>query len=129
MGIVSSYGTVELVQKVVSVEEDQDNQSLFVQVDNATRGGAKTQTYALNTGETYRIYAVGDQQRIRDIDLAVYSPSGSYIIEDSDSSNIALVQFAARSTGYYTLKITPYSMTSGIRDGFYGLVVVRVAGN
>jgi hypothetical protein len=123
---VTTLPVLKRTLTVVANEEAKSSQVLFVQVDHVERGFSKTQTYTLTAGSTYRVWAIGDDDRILDIDLEVLDKDGDRVVKDDDDRNEALVQFRVSKTQHFTLKVVPYKMKEGVKDGFYSLVVVRV---
>jgi hypothetical protein len=123
----AQVSTLEVLQRtamLVGLEEGKGNQVLLVLIDHVAQGGTTTQTYTLSGGNTYRVYAVGDDNRIADIDLAVYS-NGNLVRRDDKEANVAAVSFFVGVTQKFAFKVTPYKLRPGARDGFYGLVIVR----
>jgi hypothetical protein len=74
-------------------------------------------------GETYAVKAIGDEERIQDIDLEVIEINGKRMGKDDDSSNTAIVNFKAPRNGLYKIKVSANEMSN--LDGFYGIVVAR----
>jgi len=76
----------------VAKEEAQGNQVLFVQIDVVRKGFTSSQTLTLGAGSKYRIYAIGDGNRIVDIDLSVDDADGNEVGKDNDFTNVAIVE-------------------------------------
>jgi hypothetical protein len=123
---VSTLNVLKRTTAAVALEEAAQHQVLFIQIDNVARNSVKSQTYTLTGGSRYRVYAIGDDDRITDIDLAVYDGNNNLITKDDDEANVAIVGFSLRNTTKVTFKVTPAEMKRGVQDGFYGLVVVRM---
>ena len=75
-------------------------------------GGHVTYSTTLYAGNTYAFVAVGDS-RVKDIDVEVYSASGTLLVRDDSASKEAVATFSPRYTGTYKLK---YKMYSGYGD-------------
>jgi hypothetical protein len=84
------------------------------------------QTYHLEAGSGYKVYAIGDDNRILDIDLEVLDEEGKRIGVDDDDQNVAIVRFENKKSQKVTLRAWPSKLANGINDGFFGLVVVRM---
>ena len=110
----------------VAKEEAQGNQVLLVQIDVATKGFTRSQTLTLRAGSKYRIYAIGDGNRIVDIDLSVDDADGKEVGKDNDDKNVAIVEVRVAKTQQYTLKAHPYKLKDGIKDGFFAFIIVRI---
>lgn len=124
---VSTQRVRELVNIVANkVEEDNTDQVLIIVIDYVTRDGSATQTYYLSADNRYRVVAIGDNSRIKDLDLYVLNEYGSEVGRDSDERNVATFSFRPSSSGSYKFKVKPYKMTEGVKDGFFGLVVSRI---
>ena len=116
--------------QIVDLVEQQGKQILFVQIDNVSRSSSKSQTYTVNTGREYTIVAVGDNARIKDLDLKVYEISSSgyeYLLaKDEDEKNVAVVRVTPSRTGRLKIVVSPYAMVNNtVNDGFYSIVVAR----
>ncbi|MBO0933828.1 hypothetical protein [Fibrella aquatilis] len=124
---VSTKRVRELIDLVTDkVEEGETDQVLLITIDYVRREGSSTQTYYLSAGDRYRAVAVGDNNRIKDIDLYVLTEGGTELTKDSDEKNIAACSFRANSSGPYRFKVKPYKMAEDIKDGFFGLVISRI---
>lgn len=121
--IVSTQTVLLRVAEAIKTIEDLNKQVLFVQVDNISKGVTSSQTYQLSGGEEYVIAAIGDEDRITDIDLEVYDSNGYLVGKDTKTSNVAVVIVQASSTQTYKFKIKGYAMSQN--DGFYGIIVSR----
>jgi hypothetical protein len=111
---------------VVAKEEAIGNQIIFVTIDNVEKGANKSHNITLPANAKYRIYAVGDDERILDIDLVVLDSNGREVGRDDDDQNVAIVEVRVRRTQQYTLKVIPDKLKAGVQDGFFSLVVVRI---
>ncbi len=126
-GQVSTAEILKRAIVVVAAEEAAGNQILMILVDSVSRGGMKTQTLTLGAGADYRVIAIGDDERIADLDLVVHDAIGRQIGKDDDTSNIAIVNFRAVRTQQYSMTVNPFRMRNNIvRDGFFVLIIVRV---
>ena len=110
----------------VALEEARGNQVLLVQIDVATKGFTRSQTLTLQAGSKYRIYAIGDGNRIVDIDLSVDDADGKEVGKDNDFTNVAIVEVRVAKTQQYTLKAHPFRLKDGIKDGFFAFIIVRI---
>jgi hypothetical protein len=123
---VSTQDVLKRTLAIVALEESRDNQVLFIQVDVISRDVIKSQTYTLPGGSRYRVYAIGDGGRIADLDLEVRDSDNDLVKKDDDDSNVAIVEFRVARTEKFTFKVDAAKMKPGAKDGFYGLVVVRL---
>ncbi len=123
---VSTMNVLKRTAAAVALEEQRDEQVLFIQVDHVSRNNQRKQTYPLDGNARYRIYAIGDDDRITDIDLSVLNDRNLLVKRDNDAENIAIVDFAVQQAGNYTFQVNPYRMRSGARDGFFSLILVRL---
>src|SRR5262249_35509632 len=123
---ISTLSVLKRGLACAAMEEGQSNQILLFQIDSLRRGFTKSQTYTLPGGADYRVYAIGDDDRIEDIDLEVFDAGGRLVAKDIDDSNVAIVNFRVTRTQKYEFKVNPYKMKDGAPDGFYSLVVVRI---
>ena len=121
--MVSSVEVIKRVLATVAIIEDNDDQVLFVQIDNIRRDVTDSQTYTLDSGSEYGIIVVGDDERIQDIDVKVYDQDGDLVGKDSDNENIAMVSVAPRRRQKYEITVSAYEMSSN--DGFYGIIIYR----
>ncbi|MCX6212829.1 hypothetical protein [Spirosoma sp.] len=124
---VSTRRVRERVNEITNVVENNDtDQVLFVMIDYVTRDGSATQSLHLSSDNRYRVIAIGDDNRIRDIDLYVLNEYGSEVAKDPDDKNIAACTFRPASSGIYKFKVKPYKMLEEVKDGFFGLIVSRI---
>lgn len=122
---VSTVDVLKRTLAAVGKIEQNGGQVLFIQIDNVHKDYTKSQTYELGSGATYTIAAIGDDDRIDDIDLKVLDANGLTVAEDQDAQNIAVVALAPRRSQRFSLKVNPYAMKRGANDGFYALIVAR----
>ncbi|MDO4571552.1 MAG: hypothetical protein Q4D38_14300 [Planctomycetia bacterium] len=108
---------------VVSVLEDQGGQILNMNVATVDRGGTSSYTCTLQSGSTYVICAVGDDDRVQDLDLYVFDENGGKVAQDDDTTNIAVVNVTPRWTGTFRCEVRGYSMSRS--DAFYCVIVAR----
>jgi len=123
---VSALEVMKAAAVCVALEEARGNQVLLVQIDVATKGFTRSQTLTLQAGSKYRIYAIGDGNRIVDIDLSVDDADGNEVGKDNDFTNVAIVEVRVAKTQQYTLKAHPYKLKDGIKDGFFAFIIVRI---
>ena len=123
---VSALEVMKAAAVCVAKEEAQGNQVLLVQIDVATKGFTRSQTLTLQAGSKYRIYAIGDGNRIVDIDLSVDDADGNEVGKDNDFTNVAIVEVRVAKTQQYTLKAHPFRLKDGIKDGFFAFIIVRI---
>lgn len=105
--------------------EGENNQILFMQIDNLQRNQRAVMSYSLNSGSSYTAIALGDDGRIKDIDIAVFDENQNEIASDNDASNVAVAQINPRWSGKFYFKISAYEMFSLVSDGFYALIIYR----
>lgn len=121
---VSTQNVLKRLSAVVEKLEGLGAQVLFIQVDAIKQEQLSTQTYALQGGSTYAVVAVGDEDRIQDIDLAVADEAGDLAGKDTDDSNLAVVKFKSSETQTYKFGVKGYKMNK--KDGFFAIVVARL---
>ncbi len=127
-GLFSQVSMLNVLKRAVAavvLEEDKGNQVMFLQIDNVKEGYVSSQTYSLKAYQDYTIYAIGDSDRIADIDMEVFDDNGNSVGEDDDASNVAIVNLTPKWAASFKIKVKPYQMKSGAADGFYGIIVVR----
>lgn len=113
--------------RAIQREEQMENQILFVQIDNVAKDRTSTQTYTLPADATFRVYAIGDDDRIADIDLEVLDASGTVIGKDEDDQNVAIVALRSGTAARrVSIKVNPYAMKGGVNDGFFSILIVRI---
>ena len=122
-GIVSVKPVLRQVVPVVGLLERCGSQVLAVYMDCVARDGEKTFECELPSSPAYRCVALGDEERIQDIDVRVYDPLGNWVGEDRDETNVAAVEFRAELDGKYQFQVTPYEIYHD--DGFCGLIISR----
>ncbi|MBX9626916.1 MAG: hypothetical protein K2X82_24155 [Gemmataceae bacterium] len=123
---VTTLPVLKRALTIVAKEEGDDNQVLFMMVDAVKKGQTKSQTMTLDAGATYHVYAVGDDNRIKDIDLKVDDADGKEVGRDEDDTNLAIVELRVRKTQQFKFKVEPFRMRAGVGDGFFALIIVRV---
>jgi len=123
---ISALEVMKAAAVCVAKEEAQGNQVLFVQIDVVSKGFTRSQTLTLRAGSKYRIYAIGDGNRIVDIDLSVDDADGNEVGKDNDFTNVAIVEVRVAKTQQYTLKAHPFRLKDGIKDGFFAFIIVRI---
>lgn len=123
---VSALEVMKIAALFAGLEEAQGNQVLLVHISVATKGFTTSQTLTLQAGSKYRIYALGDGNRIVDIDLSVDDADGKEVGKDNDDKNVAIVEVRVVKTQQYTLKAYPYKLKNGIKDGFFAFLIVRI---
>jgi hypothetical protein len=123
---VSVMPVVERCSTVIAELEKQDAQILLFQIDHVSKGGTSSQTYTLRGGNDYFIIAIGDEERIADVDLCVYDSDGDKVKCDADDKNIAIVDFTSKIEQKYKFVVSAYKMNEDYTDGFFGLIVARM---
>ena len=121
---VSTANVLGRVLAAVVAIESNDQQVLFIQVNNLDRGMRTSQSYRLDDNSSYTILAIGDEERIQDIDLVVYDGKGKEVGRDKDAQNIAMVTLTPRREGTFKFTVEGYRMNA--RDGFYGIILYRL---
>lgn len=122
----SIVSTMEVIKRLIILVDklESDNQQiLFVQIDNISKRQKSTQTYELSKGSDYKIIVVGDNDRVQDIDLIVLDENDNKVGEDSDSSNVAVVNISPKWTGKF--KITTWAASMQANDAFYAIIIAR----
>ncbi|MBS1792524.1 MAG: hypothetical protein JSS81_01650 [Acidobacteria bacterium] len=121
---VTAQNVLKRASALVQKLEAQKAQILFLQIDNVKQEQISTQSYQLEAGKKYVIVAIGDQDRIQDIDLVVANEDDEVVGKDNDETNAAVVQFTAETTGSYKMAVQGYKMSK--KDGFYAIVICRM---
>lgn len=103
--------------------EEKGAQVLTIQIDNIKKDQISLKNYTLEAGEEYAIIAIGDQERIQDIDLAVLDKGNNLVGKDSDDSNVAIVKVTPSRTQSYSIGVKGYKMSR--IDGFYAIIICR----
>jgi hypothetical protein len=121
---VSAANVLKRAAAIVEKLESQKAQVLFLQVDNIEKDKISTQTYTLEAGSTYAVVAIGDEERIQDIDLVVVDEDGEIDGKDTDDANVAIVKVKSKKTQAYKIGVKGYKMAKN--DGFYAIVICRL---
>lgn len=125
--IVSTADVLKRLVSLAALLEGKDYQLLMAQVDFVTRNGSSSMTYELAKGETYRIVAIGDDERVFDIDLRALDENDRLVGNDDDETNIAEVSITPKWTGKFRFEVSAHRMAKSINDAFYALVIARQA--
>ena len=120
---VSCVEVLKNTLRVIDVAENEGWQILRMNMGTVDKGSVSTYTTTLSGGSTYTIVAVGDGDRVQDIDLVVLDEDEDLVEKDDDSKNIAVVTFTPRRTQEYICAVKGYTMSH--RDAFYCIVVIR----
>jgi len=123
LGVVSVDGIMGRLMETIAFTENNDWQIVFLQVDNLVQNQVTRQTYTLQADSGYVLVALGDGNRITDIDLQVYDDSGKLLGEDKDDSNAAIVEVETKQQTKVTLSVSAWSMEAN--DGFFALLIAR----
>ncbi|HRW93588.1 MAG TPA: hypothetical protein P5560_11615 [Thermotogota bacterium] len=123
LGVVSVDGIMGRLMETIAFTENNDWQIVFLQVDNLVQNQVSRQTYTLEADSGYVLVALGDGNRITDIDLQVYDDSGKLLGEDKDDSNAAIVEVETKQQTKVTLSVSAWSMEAN--DGFFALLIAR----
>lgn len=121
---VSAVNVLKRAAAAIEKVESDGAQVLFVQIDNLNKGQTSTQTYTLAAGHKYAVIAIGDDERIQDLDLIVFDEDDDEAGRDSDDKNVAVVQLKPRKSTNYKFSVKGYKMSR--EDGFFALVVCRL---
>ncbi|HEY0458738.1 MAG TPA: hypothetical protein VGC97_06255 [Pyrinomonadaceae bacterium] len=121
---VSAANVLKRASAIVDKLESQKAQVLFLQVDNIEKEKISTQTYTLEAGSTYAVVAIGDEERIQDIDLVVVDDEGEVAGKDTDEANVAIVKVKSKKTQAYKIGVKGYKMAKN--DGFFAIVICRL---
>jgi hypothetical protein len=121
---VTATNVMKRATSVIEKLESQKAQVLFVQIDNIEKEKISTQTYTLEAGSTYAVVAIGDEERIQDIDLVVVDEDGEIDGKDTDDANVAIVKVKSKKTQAYKIGVKGYKMAKN--DGFYAIVICRL---
>ncbi len=113
-----------LAQVLDSLEES-GAQHLYSHIAAVSRGGSYSTTYVLEARETFVICAVGDGDRVQDVDVTVEDENGNVVGKDDDESNLGVVKVTPKWTGRFTIRVTAASLRSGVSDAFHGVVIAR----
>ncbi|QGJ70566.1 Hypothetical protein PBC10988_22630 [Planctomycetales bacterium 10988] len=123
---ISSLGVFKRTTITVSLAENEGHQILFTTIGLMQRDSSKTHPYVLKGENHYKVFAIGDDDRITDVDLAIYDEQGKLIKQDDSSGNISEIEFDVDTEQTILMKVEPYAMKEGLQEGFYGLVVIRL---
>jgi hypothetical protein len=123
---VSTVKILENIALAVATIEENGGQIVNIQVDYVLKGSNSSNMYYLDKGSTYQIVAIGDSERIGDIDLTVSDDNGNEVGKDHDDKNVAVVKVEPQWGANFTFTVTPYKMADDVNDGFYGIIVVRI---
>ena len=123
LGVVSVDGIMGRLMETIAFTENNDWQIVFLQVDNLVQNQVTRQTYTLQADSGYVLVALGDGNRITDIDLQVYDDSGKLLGEEKDDSNAAIVEVETKQQTKVTLSVSAWSMEA--HDGFFALLIAR----
>ncbi|MCA1964401.1 MAG: hypothetical protein LDL31_10690 [Prosthecobacter sp.] len=121
-------GTQEILKRLLAAimtVEKLNYQVLLTQTDSVRHDTPSTMTYTLTAGSFYKVIALGDNDRVADIDLKVYDENDNLVGSDDDDTNVAEVNVSPKWTGKFKFVVDAYKMNSGYNDAFYGLVVAR----
>ncbi|MBQ4143808.1 MAG: hypothetical protein IJD43_10065 [Thermoguttaceae bacterium] len=121
---VSSVPILKNSVVVAMALEEKGAQLLHMNISDLEKGGASTYTARLASGSSYVVVAVGDDERVQDLDLQVYDENDNLVEEDNDSKNIAVAQVAPKWTGEFKCKVSGYRMSHD--DAFYAILIFRV---
>lgn len=131
--IVSTVNVLRNALDAVALGEQQGRQVLFIQIDHIAKGEVKSIPYPLRLGSEYLVVAVGDHNRILDIDLGVQVVGGPVIGADQSESNVAMVTIprvspvvAGRDVIRFDFSVQAYTVARNHNDGFYALIVYRM---
>lgn len=121
---VSAVNVLKRAAAAIEKVEADGAQVLFVQIDNLKKGQTSTQTYTLAPGHKYAAIAIGDDERIQDLDLIVLDDDDDEAGRDSDDKNVAVVQLKPRASTTYKFAVKGYKMNRD--DGFFALILCRL---
>jgi len=127
--VVSTRPIIKRLFAMVSkLEEEEEAQVLSVQVDTMVKGQPSAHTHALSAGSTYKIIAVGDQERVNVIQLRILDEDDNEVAKNEENpndeaNNVAFVDFEPDQSGKYKLQVVGKSMRT--KDAFYGIIVSR----
>lgn len=125
---VVAYAQVSCVEvlkrslAIIAIAEDKECQVLHMNMSTVDRGSTSAYSTELKAGVSYAIIAVGDGDRVQDLDLSVYDEYNNLVEKDDDSSNVAIVNVRPRRTQTYRCVVKGYSMSRP--DAFYSIIII-----
>lgn len=120
---ISTLNVLKRTGVIVATIEEKQQQIEFMMVDSVSKGSSAGTTYSFTAGNTYGIVAIGDDDRISDIDLEIFDDSGKLVAKDNDDKNVAVASFTPTRTQVHKIRVSPYQMST--QDGFYSIVIFR----
>lgn len=121
---ISVSNVMKRATAVIDKLEESGAQVLFMQIDNVKKDAIALQSYTLTAGSEYAIIAIGDADRIQDIDLAVLDGNSDLAGKDNDDTNLAIVKVTPKKTQTYKMGVKGAGMTKN--DGFYAIIICRL---
>lgn len=106
------------------IEED-GGQILLINIDNIDFKQEKTTYYTLKAESKYGIMAIGDNERISNIDLSVSDDKAYPVGVDNSVLNTAIVKVQPKHEGIFVIHVKASAMVGKIKDGFFGLIIFR----
>lgn len=121
---ISVSNVMDRAKTVVDKLEDEGYQVLYMKIDNIKKDAIALDSYPLTAGNKYAIIAIGDADRIQDIDLAVLDGNSELAGKDNDDSNLAIVKVNPSKSQTYKIGVKGYQMSKN--DGFYAIIICRL---
>jgi hypothetical protein len=115
--------------KILQVMENINHEIVKVDIDLVSMKNSKQTLKYMSSKFTYIITAVGQTNKIKDLDIQVHfiQPSGDpYIVKkDIEADNIPTVRFRPYTSGVYMINISAASMIDGYENlsAFYFLAI------
>jgi hypothetical protein len=121
---ISVKNVMDRASTAIDKLEESGAQVLYMQVDVLKRDDIGLSSYTLEAGNEYAIVAIGDADRIKDIDMAVLDSSNNPVGKDNDETNVAIVKVTPKRTQTFKFGVKGHEMTRN--DGFYALIICRL---
>lgn len=119
---VSCINVLRRTVEQIDNAEEKGWQVLHMNMSTIDRGSTSSYATELKAGVRYAVIAVGDGDRVQDLDLYVLDEDGDQVGKDDDSSNLAIVYVRPRYTGKFRCVVKGYSMSRA--DAFFSIIIV-----
>jgi len=122
---ISCLNLLTTLQDSATNIEESGGQILFMQIDNIELKEEKSIVYKLKAGAKYGIIAVGDNERITNIDLSIADDKAYKVGEDKKTANFARIKVQPKYDGLFVIHVIASNTIEKSKDGFFGLLIVR----
>ena len=124
--IVSPKGIFLKTSALIEKVEEDGSQVIFGKIDHIEKDASNTLSLNLRKGNKYMVFALGDDERVTDVDLTVKDESDYIIGTDEDEKNLALVKISPKWDGKFFLTVTAAQMAEEVNDAFFSVLIVRL---